>query len=190
MSLHRTVVTVLVPALTMVVGSSLHGRAGAETFTATATVKMEGGTTASAPITIVVDRKVSSAEADAVAAAFTKGGPAALRKALGALPAAGSIRLGGGRPTVTRLALERRTDKGRLLTIVSDEPILFLGAGRPGAAAKEGFDFALIDIEIDEKGSGSGTLCPAAKIIVRQSAFVVADYASEIVQLTDVKSVK
>src|SRR5688500_406869 len=69
MSLHRSVVTVLVPALTMVAGSSLHGRAGAETFTATATVKMEGGTTASAPITIVVDRKVSSAEADGVAAA-------------------------------------------------------------------------------------------------------------------------
>lgn len=190
MTLHRTVVAALGAALAMVAGSSVYARAGAETFTATATVKTAGGATATAPLTIVVDRKVSSAEADAVTAAFAKGGTSALRKALVALPVAGSIRLGEGKPTVARLALERPTEKGRLLTIVSDEPILFLGAGRPGAAAKEGFDFALIDIEVDEKGSGSGTLCPAAQITVRQGAFVVGDYSSEIVRLTDVKKVK
>lgn len=189
MSVHR-IVAVLALALTLAVVASAHGGAGAETFTATASVKTAGGATATVPVTIVVDRKISSAEADRVAAAVTKRETSALREALVALPAAGSIRLGAGKPTVTRLALERPTDKGRLLTIVSDQPILFLGAGVPGAPPKEGFDFAIVDIEVDEKGSGSGTLCPAATIAIREGAFVVGDYASEMLRLTDVKKVK
>jgi hypothetical protein len=73
---------------------------------------------------------------------------------------------------------------------VTDQPILFLGAGVPGAKPKDGYDFAVIDIEVDGAGSGSGTLSPAAKITVKQGAFTVDDYASELVRLTDVKKVK
>ena len=75
---------------------------------------------------------------------------------------------------------------GRLLTILTDQPLLFVGAGAPAAKAKEGYDFAVIDIEVDAKGNGSGTLAPAAKIRVNESAFVVEDYASEVVRLTAV----
>ena len=186
----RTVGAAWLAALTLAIGSSVHARTGAETFTATATIKSGGGATASAPVTIVVDRKLSSAEADRVTAAFTQGGASELRKTLEALPPAGSIRFGGGKPAVTRLVLERPTDKGRLLTILSDEPMLFLGAGLPGSRPKEGFDFAIADIEVNEKGDGSGTLCPAAKITVRQGAFVVTDYGSEVVTLINVKKIK
>ena len=52
------------------------------------------------------------------------------------------------------------------------------------------FDFAIVDIEVDEKGSGSGTLAPAATIAVKQGAFVVGDYGSEAIRLTGVKKVK
>ena len=182
------IAAVFATALTALASSSALAGAAAETFTGTATLKTAGGATATAPVTIVVDRKVTTAEADAVTAAFTKGGTAALRKALQALPPAGSIQLGAGKSTRMRLALERTTDKGRLLTIVSDEPILFLGAGVPGARPKEGFDFAIADIEIDAKGNGSGTLYPAAKIEVKQGAFVVADYGSDLIRLSDVKT--
>ena len=102
----------------------------------------------------------------------------------------GSVRLGAGAATPTRLTIERATDKGRLLTIVADQPILFLGAGVPGAKPKEGYDFAIIDIEVDAKGSGSGTLAPAAKVTVKEGVFVVEDYGSELVRLTAVKKVK
>lgn len=190
MNMRRTVSTALALGLMMAVISSAGARSGAETFTATATVKTAGGTTATAPVTIVIDRKVSSPEADGLVAAFAKGGTSALRQALVALPAAGSIRLGSAAPTTTKLNLERPTDKGRLLTIVSDEPILFLGAGVPGAAPREGYDFAVVDIEVDAAGNGSGTLCPAAKVAVKQGAVVVADYASELVRLTDVKKTR
>jgi hypothetical protein len=163
---------------------------GPETFTAMATVKTAGGGTANAPVTIVVDRKMSQEEADSFKGAFKTGGAPALRKKLDGVPATGSIRLGSGTPTPTRLTLERATDKGRLLTIVTDKPILFLGGGLPEAKPKEGYDFGIIDIEVNEKGTGSGTLAPAAKVAVKQDVFVVEDYSSELIELTDVKKVK
>jgi hypothetical protein len=114
----------------------------------------------------------------------------ALRKALAGVAPTGSVRVGKGEPTPTRLTVERATDKGRLLTIVTDKPILFLGGGMPGAKPKEGYDFAVVDIEVDAKGSGSGTLAPAARVTVKEGVFVVDDYASELVRLTGVSRMK
>lgn len=165
-------------------------QADAETFTATATVKTAGAATATAPITIVVERKMSQEEADRLLTAFTAGGAPALRKALVGVAPTGSVRLGNAAPTPTRILLERYTDKGRLLTMVADQPILFLGAGVPGATPKEGYEFSVIDIEVDESGRGSGTLAPAAKVTAKQGVFVVDDYAAELVRLVDVKRMK
>jgi hypothetical protein len=157
-----------------------------ETFTATAAVKTASNAAANAPVTVIVDRKMSQKEADTFLAAFKSGGPAGLRKALVGIAPTGSVQFGQGKPTPTRLTLERPTDKGRLLTIVCDTPILFLGAGLPGAKPKEGYDFAIIDLEVDSKGSGSGTIAPAAKVSVKQGVFVVEDYGAELVRLTAV----
>ena len=168
----------------------VNAQSGSETFSATATVKTAGGATTTAPVTIVVDKKLAQADVDRLTAAFKQGGAAGLRKALGGDAATGSIRLGSGKPTPARITIERTTDKGRLLTLVTDQPILFLGAGVPGAKAKEGYDFAVVDIEVDASGSGSGSLAPAAKITLKQGAFVVDDYAQELVRLTGVKKVK
>jgi hypothetical protein len=169
--------------------SAAYGQRG-ETFTATATVKTAGGASATAPVTISVDRTMPQTEADGLVAAFKSGGAAGLRKALTGVAPTGSVTLGNGKPTPTRIAIERATDKGRLLTIVSDTPILFLGAGVPEAKAKAGYDFAVVDIELDAKGSGAGTLAPAAKIVLKNGAFVVEDFASELVKLTAVSKVK
>jgi len=177
-------------ALTVALASPVHGQANAETFTATASVKTAGAAAASAPVTIVINRKMSQAEADKLTGAFAAGGAPALRKALVGMPTTGSIQLGAGAATPTRLTLERTTEKGRLLTIVADQPILALGAGLPGAKPKEGYDFAILDIEVDAKGNGTGSLAPAAKVTVKQGAFVVEDYAAEAVRLSDVKKVK
>ena len=64
--------------------------------------------------------------------------------------------------------------------------MLFLGAGVPGAKAQAGYDFAIIDLEVDANNAGSGTLAPAAKVTVKNGAFVVEDYAGELVRLTAV----
>jgi hypothetical protein len=163
---------------------------GAETFTATATVKTAGGATTSAPVTIVIDRTMPQGEADRLVAAFRTGGEAALRKALVGVPPTGSIRLGEGMPTPTRLTVERLTDKGRLLTIVADQPIVFLGSGRPGVSTTKGYDFAVADIEVDRTGNGAGTLSPAAKVALKDGAFVVEDYGAELVRLSGINRVR
>jgi hypothetical protein len=187
MNLRATTVNGVVCVAVLAVSAlSAGAQAGKETFAATAAVKTAGAASASAPVTIVVDRKMSQAEADKFLAAFKTGGAAALRKALEGVPPTGSVTVGTGSPTPTRLTLERVTDKGRLLTIVTDKPILFLGAGVPDAKAKEGYDFAIVDLEVDAKGNGSGTMAPAAKVTVQQGVFVVQDYASELVRLTGV----
>ena len=99
----------------------------------------------------------------------------------------GSVRASA---TPTRLTVERATGDGRLLTIVTDQPLLFLGAGLPGAKPQAGYEFAVIDITVDAKGNGTGTIAPAAKIRMNQAAFVVDDYGAEVVQLTGVKKTK
>lgn len=71
------------------------------------------------------------------------------------------------------LTLERPTDKGRSITIVTDTPVLLLGAGVPGAKPREGYDFAIIDLELDSTGAGTGTFTPAAKVTVKQGVFAL-----------------
>ena len=186
----KTIGFMVLSAAVLVTSVAPRGQAAAEGFTATAAVKTAGGASASAPVTITIDRKMSQREADTLTAAFKSGGAAALRKALVGVAPTGSVRIGAGGVTPTRFTIERPTGTGRLLTILTDQPLAFVGAGVPGAKAKEGYDFAVIDIEVDAKGSGSGTLAPAAKIKMNQNAFVVEDYGAEAVRLTAVTKTK
>ena len=161
----------------------------AETIAAVATLKTAGGTTATTPVSVTVDRITPAKEAETLVAAFKASGAAGLRTALKGIPPTGSIRIGGGAPTPTRLTIERRTDKGRLLTIVTDKPLFFVGAGQPAAKPKAGHDFAVVDVEIAADGSGAGTIAPAATIKMKDGAFVVDDYGADVVQLV-VKSAR
>lgn len=170
--------------MTVVLVAAPAGAQGPETFTGTATVKTASGATATAPITIVVERKMPQSEADKLVEAFKSGGAPALRKALAGVPPTGSVKLGNGAATPARLTIERPTDKGRLITIVTDQPIVYLGAGVPDAKSKEGYDFGVVDIEVDGTGAGSGTLAGAAKVTLKQGVFVVDDYSGELIRLT------
>jgi hypothetical protein len=187
---YRTIGVTVLSGTLLMTAASLSGQGAAEVFTATAAAKTATGASASAPVTITIDRKMSQSEAESIAAAFKTGGAAALRKALAGIPPTGTVQLGEGKATPTRFTIERPTGGGRLLTILTDQPLLFLGAGVPGAKPKEGYDFAVIDIEVDAKGNGSGTLAPAARLRLNQGAFVVEDYGAEVVRLTAVKKTK
>ena len=189
-AIHKTTGAALLSGALMLASVSLTGQSGAEVFTATAAVKTAAGASATAPVTITVDRKMSQAEADKLGAAFRSGGEAALRKALVGVPPTGSVRLGAGAATPTRITIERATDVGRLLTIVTDQPVMFVGGGLPGAKPKAGFDLAVVDLEVNAKGSGTGNLAPAAKLKMNGDAFVVEDYGAELVRLTAVTKTK
>ena len=109
---YRTIgATVLFGAL-MMTPASPRGQAAAEVFTATATVKTAGGASASAPVTITIDRKMSASEAESLMAAFKTGGAAALRKGLAGTKPTGTVRIGTGTATPTRFTIERVTPAG------------------------------------------------------------------------------
>jgi hypothetical protein len=168
--------------LTVVAGAQSHA---SEIFTATASVKTAGRAVATAPVTVTIERTMSREEADRFVRAFGDGDVAALRKALEGVPPTGIVQI-GTHATPTRLTIERPTPNGRLLTIIADTPLLFLGGGVPGAKPRAGYDFGVIDLEIDANGAGTGTLAPAAKITTSQGMFVVKDYADEVIRLTAV----
>jgi hypothetical protein len=187
---QTTMSACLAVAVSVSCATLAQAQAGAESFTATATVKTAGGAEATAPVTITIDRKMPETEADKLVAAFKNGGPAELRKALAGLPPTGFVQLAGGARTPALITIERPTDYGRLIIVITDKPLLFLGAGVPGAKPKHGYDVAVIELEVDASGDVSGTLAPAAKVTVKGGAFVVEDYASELVRLAGVKTVK
>jgi hypothetical protein len=165
-------------------------QSGSEQFTATASVKTAGGASASAPVTITVDRKMPTAEAEALVKAYVSGGAEALRKALVGVAPTGAVTVGAGAATPIRIAIERPTSDGRLLTLVTDKPVLFLGGGLPNAKPKAGYDYAVIDLQLNASGGGSGVMAPAAKIKPLQGVFVVEDYGAEMVTLNDIKKTK
>jgi hypothetical protein len=149
-------------------------------ISATATVK-RGGATLTAPVTVTIDKYATEAEIAAVRKAGAGGGEA-LRKALSGLPDVGSIQI-GDRRTPLKFAGSRSTGSGRLVTVLTAEPIIHLGAGLPAAKSVGGFDVA-IGMLVVEAGGGSGELAPAAKVgLDKDGAIVIEDYGHTVVWL-------
>jgi hypothetical protein len=159
-----------------------------KTYTATATVKTAGGASMTAPVTITVSRWTTDAERTAAMAALKKG-DAALKGALDAMPATGTIQV-GGRSTPLHYARTLSTGSGTLVTVVATQPIAFLGAGMPEQKPKTGYQYAFATFEVDSSGKGvAGDLAPAAKLKLGPGdAVVVDDYGVEAVRLTAISS--
>ena len=162
--------------------------AAPKTYTATATVKTAGGASMTAPVTITISRWTTDAERTAAMAALKKG-DAALKGALAAMPATGTIQV-GGRSTPLHFARTLSTGSGTLVTVVATEPIVFLGAGVPEQKPKAGYHYAFATFEVDAKGTGvTGDLAPAAKLkIGAGDSVVIDDYGAEAVRLTAITS--
>jgi hypothetical protein len=156
-----------------------------EVLTATATVK-KGGASATAPLKLTITRYASESERAAAMQAVREGGASALRTLLAKAPDAGSIEL-GERRTAVKLAVQRPTSGGRLVTVVTGEPIVHLGAGVPEAKPAAGFDVAVAILEVKDGGPGIGDLSPAAKVAVDDGgALQIDDYGATVVWLNGV----
>jgi hypothetical protein len=157
----------------------------AQTFTADATVKRANGSQASAKLTATVQSFATDAERDALVAAVRKGGTAA-RDLLAARKDAGTIEVGSNR-TPIKYAYARSVGSGQLITVVTAEPIHFVGGDAPDAKPKAGYDFGLVLIDLDGSKTGTGEVAPAAKIRVdEKGAIVTEDYGSDVVRLSNV----
>jgi len=163
-------------------GAALGAQATAMTFKATASVKAPGKS-ASVPVTITVDKFVSDADRDKVVAAV-KGGTA--QKALAGLPDIGTIAV-GAKKTPIKYAYARSTGAGRLITVVTAQPIYFIGGAEADAKPKAGYELGLALLVLDGQDTGDGELAPAVKLKVdANGAIVTEDYGREVVRLTKV----
>ena len=79
------------------------------------------------------------------------------------------------------------SSEGRIITVVTTTPMFFVGAGAP-VRPQDGHRFGVVTIEVNDAGSGRGTLTPAATVKMSDSdAIVVQDYSVELVTLPDVR---
>src|SRR6185436_5345264 len=110
-------------AAVLLIGARLvPGQTPTETFTARASVNTPGGAAASAPVTIVVKRFAADADRNAMIAAIKKSGTAA-SLLLATSPDAGMLQLGLQR-TAIKYASQRASANGRLVTLLTAEPIM------------------------------------------------------------------
>jgi len=86
-----------------------------------------------------------------------------------------------------KFAFPRSTGGGKLVTIVCNEPIVYIGGDIPNAKPKAGYDFGYVLLVLDADGKGTGEVAPAAKLKIRDDgALVTEDYGADTVWLKDV----
>ena len=160
-----------------------------ESFTAAASVR-HGTSTATADVSVRVDRYATDAERAALIKSTREGGGAGVQKALSARPDAGYIQL-GERRTPIKYAWKTTMPDGQLITVATAQPILFLGAGVPQSAPKAGYDVAIAILEVKTTGPGNGELAPAAKLAIDDNGAVrVQDYGATVVWLNKIARAK
>ena len=153
-------------------------RATAKVSTATA-----GG---DAHLSIEVDRYTPDGDLQTMEKALQSGGSAAFVEALRKAPVAGRLKV-QDRTFTIRWARERPVTNGRVISLVVDSPVYFVGGGVPGAKSRTGYDVAVVLLEMDSSGVGRGTIAPAARVKPGGQAGVeVEDYATEPVKLVSV----
>jgi len=160
-----------------------------ETFTAKAVVKSPQASASSA-VTIQIDRFVSDADRDRLMTVFKANDDHAAREALTKMADIGFIDVAGKRSAI-KYAYARPSGGGRLITVVTASPLLFLGGAAPDAKPREGFNHAIALLMVDAADSGEGELAPAARVRVdANGAIVTKDYGPEVVRLTSISKTK
>ena len=158
-----------------------------ETWTARAETRTPDAKLRTAPVTISLDRMLTTAERDILLAAFKSGDAAALKKALTAQQTLGYVEGGNKVKVPVKFAFPRSTGGGKIVTIVCNEPIVHIGGDVPNAKPKAGYDLAYVLLVLDADGKGTGEVAPAAKLKIRDDgALVTEDYGAETVWLKDV----
>ena len=157
-----------------------------ETFMANAQVSGQDAR-ASAIVTIHIDRYSSDSERTALIETLTTGGYAGFLGAFRKVPAVGHVEL-NGRKVPVRWARQEPNPKGRHISIVTDGPLFFVGGGAVEQKPRAGFELAVIQMDVDPIGLGSGTMAAAAKVKLGGPTGVqVDDYGDKPITLATVR---
>jgi hypothetical protein len=97
--------------------------------------------------------------------------------------------LGRGDKVPIRWARQQTSERGRSIVAITDKPVFYLGAGQAAPVPKENYQVALIELLIDDKGTGAGTMAAAARVKLGADpgTIVIDDYAEAPIKLTGVK---
>lgn len=155
------------------------GASGApETFSASVQIKTASGPI-SATVQVQIRRYTPESDRTALENALQHGGYASFVTALRRVPEVGMVLAGDGQFPI-RMARERTTDKGRTIVVVTDKPVFFVGGARPDAKSRAGYETALIQLQVDAAGNGTGVMAAAARVKPGGEAGVRIDnYAEE-----------
>lgn len=188
MRVRRFVLSVL-PALAVAASATAFSqrRSAPETFSANIQALGATGGSGAATIEIDIRRYTPDADRTAVEEALKTGGYPAFLTALRKAPEVGSVSV-GNRKWAIRWARERPAAKyTRMIVVVTDKPIFFVGGGSVDAKPREGYEVAVIQIEIDDAGMGRGTMTAAARVKPGgETGVLIDDYADKPIRLITV----
>ena len=156
-----------------------------ETFAAKAQASNKAGAAISSPILFHVERYTPDFDRAAVQEALRVGGYPGFLPALRKAPDVGYVEL-GGRRVVVRWARETPAAAGRTIVLVTDQPVAFLG-GQAEGKSRAGYEVAVIQLKVDGKGAGTGSMAAAARVKPGGDTGVqIDDYAETPIELVNV----
>ena len=63
---------------------------------------------------------------------------------------------------------------------------IFLGGGATDAKPRAGYEVGVIQMEVDEKGNGTGSVAAAARVKPGEDGVIVDDYGDQRIEITKV----
>ena len=158
-----------------------------ETFRANANVTSKDGVSAATYIDIHIENYSRDADRDKMTSALKTGGYPALLTAVRDAPAVGTVTVGKEKYTIRWAREQRSGTNKRTISVVTDKPMFFVGGASVNAKAREGYELAVLQFEIDDAGMGSGTMAAAARIKPGgPNGFVIDDYADQPIKLVSI----
>jgi len=157
-----------------------------ETFDLTATASAGPGAvgTLTVPMVVQIDRYTPAHARTTVTDALKHSGYSGFLNALREAPIAGSLII-GDQKWVIRWARQVPGGSGRVISIVTDKPVAFVGGGKTDAKPRAGYEVAVAQFTVDASGTGTGTLAAAARVKPGGETGVrIDDYAEKPVTLT------
>jgi hypothetical protein len=135
-------------------------------------------------ITFYVDRYATDEEKAMLIQTLQSGGASALRKAIGKLKM-GRMSPTGSTGVTINAAFSRPTEKGRIVTLVSERTLGFWELRNAGRSTDYDLGFAVL--ELDDKDKGQGVLIPAAELGFKDNTLEVESYGNNPLKLMGVQ---
>jgi hypothetical protein len=151
---------------------------------ATATAAPGGVGTVTVPIVVEIDRYTPAHARTTITDALKYQGYPGFVNAIRQGPIAGSLTIGDQKWTI-RWARQLPGGSGRVISIVTDKPVAFIGGARTDAKPRAGYDVAVAQFTVDRAGKGTGTMAAAARVKPGGETGVrIDDYAEAPVKLS------